>query len=494
MKARAFLVCLAVLMWCPQAGGEILNLTVKEAVKLALERNLDFRAELFSAAMAKADVRKYRGIYNPVFGLEVNYLDSDTFPAILGATGMQKTLNVDPVITQLIPTGGTVALQFNNSHIETDYAFSVYSDYWRSDVALLFSQPLLRNFGNKITNLNINLAEQAREGALKRVAAKLTAIVGKVRVEYFKLNSLKEDLESKKVSLELARRILEETGERVKAGFLPSMEVLNAEYGLSLREKELIAAEKVLRDQVDILRQMLQIAKTVEINPVETVPLEKITPDEDAAALSALSLRPEIEEARIQVASAQLELAAAKNRTLPSLNLNGRVSLTGLGDTYDRTLDQMTSTDYPVWSVGIKFEYPIGNDAAEGEYQRSRFRLGQAKTQLENLSTGVETEVRAAIRAVEAGFKELDVAARGRRFAEERLSSYVAKNEVGLATTKDVLDVQNDLAAATTNQIKAQVAYVVSVTEFLKATGQLLQEEGITINGESVDQLLGTSK
>ncbi len=491
MLKSCFCVALVLLALSSRAQGEVLNLTVKDAVKMAIERNLELRTELYNAAIARADVRKNRGIYDPLLALTVNYQDSNTFPAIIGSTGNQKTLQLNPAVTQLIPTGATVGIQFNNSRVETDYTFSVFPDYWQSQLALTVSQPLLRNFGPEITNVNITLAEQAKEGALKRFAAKLLTIVGQIRVEYFKLSSFRQDLESKKVSLELARRILTDTGERVKAGTLPSMELLNAEYGVSLREKELIDAEKALRDQVDLLRQVLQIPTSADINAVEAMNLEKVTPDENEATRKALSLRPEIEEANIQVASANLSRRAARNKTLPSLNLNGSFALTGLGDTYDRNLDRLSSTDYPIWNLGIQFEYPFGNDAAEGEYEKSKLRYDQAQTQLESLTTQVATDVRAAVRSVDASFKQLDVAARGKAFAEERLSAYVAKNEVGLATTKDVLDVENDLAAARTNQIKAEVTYVVSVTQLLQATGQLLEQEGITVNGKKIEQLLG---
>ena len=70
------------------------------------------------------------------------------------------------------------------------------------------------------------------------------ATVAQVNTEYYKLGSFRQDLESKKVSLELASKILKETDARVKAGVMPAMETLNAQYGVSLREKDIIDAEQ----------------------------------------------------------------------------------------------------------------------------------------------------------------------------------------------------------------------------------------------------------
>jgi len=65
----------------------------------------------------------------------------------------------------------------------------------------------------------------------------------------------------------------------------------------------------------------------------------------------------------------------------------------------------------------------------------------------------------------------------------------VRKAEVGLATNKDVLDVENDLAAAKSNQIKAQTAYANAVTQLWKVTGELLDRQQIRMLERDVEQL-----
>ena len=74
-------------------------------------------------------------------------------------------------------------------------------------------------------------------------------------------------------------------------------------------------------------------------------------------------------------------------------------------------------------------------------------------------------------------------------FAEERLRAFIRKNEVGLATTKDVLDVENDLATAKSNQISAVVGYNNAITRLWQVTGELLEREGIHVVEADVDKL-----
>jgi outer membrane protein TolC len=144
---------------------------------------------------------------------------------------------------------------------------------------------------------------------------------------------------------------------------------------------------------------------------------------------------------------------------------------------------------YPVWSVGLQLDYPLGNQAAENDYARSRLRSEQLRTQLASQKSSLETEVRIAIRAVQSSFKQLDVSDRARLYADERLKAYIKKNEVGLATNKDVLDVENDLTTARTNQIKAQLAYSTALSQLWKATGELLDKEGIRVDAAKSDEL-----
>ena len=115
--------------------------------------------------------------------------------------------------------------------------------------------------------------------------------------------------------------------------------------------------------------------------------------------------------------------------------------------------------------------------------------MDQSKTQVQSLEANVANEVKTAIRGVEATYKQIEVTDRGSAFAEERLRSFIKRNEVGLATTRDVLDVENDLAAARNGQIQALAGYNDAITQLLRATGELLESEGIRVTEQEGNSL-----
>jgi len=471
-----------------------LNLSIKDAIKLAVEKNLDVKAELYNPAMAEADIRRNLGIYDTLLNALTNYTHSTTLPAnffITGATtDRQQTVQFNAGASQLVQTGGTVGLAFNNTwNTSNADQRGIIANYYQSDLTLSFSQPLLKNFGKEATELNINAARFAKEGTLDRFKTKLSDTVAQVRNECFKLYSLREDLEVKKTSLALARKILLDTQGQVKAGVLPAMEILNAEFGVATREKDIIDAERAVKDEMDVLRVLLQLDKGNDIFITDQPTRQNYTVVEEDALARALADRPELLSQRATIKTNDLQARVARNRTLPDLALTSNVALTGLDRQYNRDLERIGSGDFPVWGVGLQLTYPLGNQTAKNDYIKSKLVLEQTQTQLQSMESSITNEVKTAIRGLQSSYKQLEVTDRGRAFAEARLDAFIKKNKVGLATTKDVLDVENDLVTAKGNQIKALADYNNAITQLWRSTGEILDKEEIKITEKQGDSL-----
>jgi outer membrane protein TolC len=464
-----------------------MKLTLSEAIRMAAEKNLDVRAELYNPAQFEADINRNRAIYDPLFSAQTSYSDSTT-PTVdlitqISSTG--RTYQFNAGLSQLLWTGASATVGFNNAF---NSGGGNLFDNWQSSLGVTLTQPLLKNLGREATEVNINVSRLSKFASIEKFNTRLLTTVAQVKNEYYQLYNLREQLEVKKVSLELARKILSETKARVAAGVLPAMEILNAEFGAVTREKELIDAEKAVSDQVDVLHLLLQIEGRSDISAVDLPRHDPIEVSEEDSLRRALN-RQDIREQKRNLEIAELQTRVFNNRTRPDLALVASTSLVGLDRTYSRDMERMASFDYPAWSVGLNFSYPLGNGAAENDYRKSRLKTEQTALQIRSLEEGAANDVKAAIRAVTTGYKQIDVTDRGRAFAEERLRAFIRKNEVGLATTKDVLDVENDLATAKSNQIIAVVGYNNAITRLWQVTGELLEREGIRVVEADVDKL-----
>lgn len=464
------------------------SLTLNDAIRMAVEKNLEVRAELYNSAQYEADIQRYRSIYDPVFALQTAYTDSTTATVSSGGKAVEsQSLLLNSSLSQLLWTGATAAISFNNGYTNSNVVTPASS--WQTGLGASISQPLMKNRGREATEIAINMSRSSKFSSLEKFNARLLSTVSQVRTEYYRLYSLREERDVKKVSLDLAQKILADTQARVKAGVLPAMEVLNAEFGAVTRERDLIDAERAVSDQVDVLRLLLQMdAKSTDLKTVDLPPRERFETVESDAILKALN-RPDIREQKRNLELYELQTRNFNQKIRPDLNLTASAQLTGLDSAYQRNLDKVLTLDYPVWSVGFNFSYPLGNGAAENDYRKSRLKTEQTALQLRSLEESAAKEVKAAIRGVSVSYKQIEVADRGKAFAEERLRAFMRKNEVGLATTKDVLDVENDLAIAKSNQIKAVVEYARALTTYWQVTGELLERAGVRVVEGDADKL-----
>ena len=490
-------VVLCLILTCGVAGADEQSypLGLKEALRLAVERNLDLQAQLYTPAMNEADVRFNRGIYDPLLTLSTGFTDTSTLPVNKLTSGgidnfHQKTFTVDPGINQLFSTGANVGLAFTNAY-STSNAQSPYTrnSYWQSNLALNVTQPLLKNFGRDATEVGIAVALGTKKGSIYHYEGQLLALVLQVKTEYYKLFYDYEDLESKQISLKDAQRILSDTKARVKAGVLPAMEILNAEFGVASREKDLNDAERAVQDESDVLRLLIQLDVKNVIRPVDKPVSDRLEVNEADAIRKSIASRPEIKEVQTGIETSEIQARVAKNNTLPNLNLAASAGLNGLGIGYGRDVERLSSGDYPAWSILLQFDYPLGNSAAENTYIKSKLKVSQEKVQLRSQQEAIANEVRAAIRALTSSYKQIEVTDRARSYAEENLRAYIRRNEVGLATIKDVLDVESTLAVARSNHNRALADYNIAMNQYWKATGELLDREGIVVSDNEANGL-----
>ena len=472
--------------------AETIPLSLTEAVRQAVEKNLDLKVELHNPAINEAEYRKTSGIYDPSLSLTASFSDSTEYSvSSVSNSYWSRNLKLNASISQLLPSGATASLGFNNGYLNADKisAATGQQSYWQSNLKLSVNQPLLKNFGRESTELLIDSARISKDASLEKLNTKLMELVFNVRKAYFKLYSLRSDYQVKLVSLELANRTLNDTKGRVKAGITASIELLDAEYAVSSREKELIDADIAVQNQMELLVQLLQLPQGVTVLTTDTPDKEPYSAELNDEIRRALLNRPELKELKQNLALADLQSRVSGNRTRPDLLLSASAATSGLGEGYHSDLDRLSSGKYPAWEVGVVFSYPLGNRSAENEYRKNRLKVDQIQMQIRNLEELIANEVRSAVRALDACYKQLEVARRRVSFAEERLRAYTRKAEVGLATTTDLLDTEYDYATARSDQIKADVAYTDAVTQLWKVTGELLSKERIRIAELDPDRL-----
>jgi outer membrane protein TolC len=465
---------------------------LRGAERVALERNLDLRAIGYSLRASESRLRGGYGLYDPV--AEVRFAEgeardrSNLYFLADQTTVKERYRQFDLSLSQKLPTGADLVASWTNGRQDSTPPTAINPAY-QSELRFSLTQPLLRGFGSTVTEQVILFAAKDRDVALEDLREQAFALLAQVRDGYFEVLSLRDNLVYRETSVDLAEKVFSENRARVDAGVMAPVEILEAEVGLSQRQRELLDARRAYEDALDNLALLLNSGEAIEVSAaiLDQPPLET---DEERGLASALILRPDLLRRMREIERLDLEARINRNALLPTLDLDASYSHKGLAGNYNDNLSDLGTDELRNWQLGLTLSYPLGNRSARNDYRRSQQLIQGSRAQLEGLRDQIRNEIRAAIRLVEVSRKKIEVSGRGHALAEEKLRTLFKRREVGLATTRQVLEGEEDLALARTDQIASLADYNRAVTAYLRVTGLLLEHEGVSLRngGASDDQ------
>ncbi len=464
------------------------------AVMGALEHNLDIAISRQNAEARLTDVLFEQAKFDPTLDITGRY-DRFVTPLnqpILGVTGpiLNEPATFDQNVTTLsmglkqkLLTGGDYDLTFQ----PLDRTFIanppprgfLFNPAYQSNVTLNLSQPLLRDFGPEVNRTLIRIAQNSAKIEEQVFLDQVLTIIASVEQAFWELVFTREGLKVAQTALRAAEALEDSNRAKAKAGTMAIVDVLQAEAAVANRVEEVIVAEKAIRDREDLLRQLLSpseesLRRTVRLTPTDkpTVTLEPISLQETIDI--AIARRPDILQAEKNIEARNMEARFAKNQILPGLALQGTAGLLGLaGETSDGVRESLDGQFYTL-GAGLVLSYPLGNRSAWSRFNRRRLEARNAQTSLQRVRQQVIITIREAVRRVQTDFKRIETTRSARILAAKQLKAEQERLNVGLSTTRFVLDFQRDLAIAQRNELRAIIDYNNSLSNLAQQTGTTL--------------------
>ena len=475
-------------------GESVVKLTRDEAIRLAVENNPDLAASRFDPAIDNERLNAAKGAYVPTLQTAFQRNSQLQPPTSLfgGEEGLETGVwSANASIVQLMPRGGgNYEVGVNTSRTTTNSIISAFNPSTSARLHLAFSQPLMRNFNIDFTRAQIDIATRNRSIAEVAVQEETISTSSAAERAYWTLVSAIAQLDVQQRALDLALELERTNRARVDVGQSPPLDLVAARAEVAQRRENVIVSRTAVRQAEDQLRTLIIDQKradfwNVRLEPADRVPPIGAMPDVDAAVRRALAERTDLARARKEIEINDTEIALAKNETRPDLRLQANYLTDGAGGTrlirtggfpgtitgeettsYGGVLGQLLTLDYPTWTVGMTFSYPLGKSTAEANLARARIEKDQASTRLRGLELTAVREVREAAWRLEQNQQRIETARLSRELAEQRLDAEQKRFEVGMSTSFLVIQAQRDLAVARNNELQSFLDYQLAVVAF----------------------------
>lgn len=405
----------------PAGAGAGRDLTLPQALMLALERNLNMALAMEQVDEARGVLLEARSALGPSLALTASQANLTTNLRAQGFPAPQ------PGTPPLFPT---LLGPFNSFDARLQFSQAIFNPL-RSHLAEAEMHQV---------EVNRFQSETVRDQILVATALAYTDTQQQVAT-----------VESSAATLNLSKQLLALAQDQRKAGVATGVDVARAETRVAQDQFALTQARSLQAASLLRLKRVLGLpsGETIRLaSPLEFV--ERPTPSADAAVLQALASRPEVKVLDQRVAAQEARLEAARSEGLPVVSLQAAVGPSGVTP---------AETVYLTRSVGIGVTIPlVTSGLLDAHRDQARSRLHTAQMQLEDARRQVEEDVNLALLAVQTSADQVRAARITVDLAERLLSLSRDRFQQGVADNLEVLDALTSLTAARSRLIEAIAA------------------------------------
>jgi len=515
-----------------------MNLSLQDAIALALENSMDIVVQRYNPWMADASILKTKA---GGFGFGVpNSLSA-------GSTANLPSLFFDPYLTQnisitsgLIPvnnpltsgagtgtngiaslgihqsifntgfsqgfsTGTTLNVFWDNTRSSSTSTFNLFDPAVQSSIGISFSQQLLQGTGRNVTRRNILIAENNRKIADLAFAQQAITTVTNTITSYWELVYARANVNVQQQAVTVSQKLYNDNKKQLEIGTMAPLDVTRAESELATNTQNLIVAQTTrLQDELVLKNFISKDPTASNLIDVEIVPTDKpdapqsiqLAPFADAVK-EAFVNRPDVQEQMLNLKNGEIDVRATKNALLPLATLTGTYSSTGLAGNsltattppvLDKTglsdsMSQVFHNRFPEYSVGVNLTLPLRNRSAQADSVHAQLTQRQLEAQMQQIKNSAVLDVRNTSIALEQGRAQVQAASKARELQQQTFDAEDKKYRLGASTVYNVILTQRDLITAQGTELRALANLAEAKANYERALGRTLQVNSVTVAG-----------
>ncbi len=488
------------------SGQATQSLTIADVRTKALKNNLTIKVAQIDPLISGAEVREEQAKFDNIIFAYAKYGEIDS-PKMSGDTvefksdnasldGQQvklstveqdkRSLSLEAGIRIPLRTGGSVTLSSPLENKSSRGRFD--SDEYRSAMRFSMSQPLLRNAGVKVNEASIRIAEYSQQAVQLKTRLQSIRVIAIVDKAYWALYEAWGQLDVRRQQFEYANQNLSMVKHRVREGLSAAVEINRAEIGVADRMDALIVAETNLKLAQRQLRFYMNdmaedTIQTGTLVPATQPSLLKYEFNRNKLLDDALSGRVELLEQEIQLAADLTKIDYLENQTLPLFSVDYQYgALSNTNSNFGQNYRNVLNGDFNDWSIGLKFEMPMTNEARKAQLdyavQQRNQRLATKSLQI----LTVKKEIYDALDYVDQNWQRILAARQQVLIAGLNYEAELKQFNEGLRTMTEVLETLTRLGEAQAKEVRAIADYQVALIDTAYATGTLLGYSNLDFN------------
>ncbi|HKE09503.1 MAG TPA: TolC family protein [Candidatus Acidoferrum sp.] len=348
-----------------------LNLSLEDAIALALENSMDIVVQRYNPWMADASILKTKSggfgfgvpnslsagstaslpnlVFDPFISQTVSFNDNKVpinNPLTSGTGIVTNTLSAlgihtdtyNTQYTQGFSTATTVTAFWDNTRSSSSSKVNLFDPFVQSTLGVNLSQQLLQGFGRDITRRNILIAENNRKIADLTFAQQAITTVTNTINAYWELVYARENVKVQQQAVTVSEKLYNDNKKQLEIGTMAPLDVTRAESELATDRQNLIVAQTTqLQDELVLKNQISKDPTASNLIDLEIIPTDKpdspqtiqLSPFADAVK-EAFANRPDVQEQIINLKNGEIDVKATRNALLPVATVNATYYSTGL--------------------------------------------------------------------------------------------------------------------------------------------------------------------
>ena len=481
------------------------QLSLDDAVRLALEHNLDIQVQRYNPVISEYDRRSLYGYYDPTFRTElghseitrpsggINVNTGNDFPGT-----RSKSDYADFGLGGYLPTGmrydlthsisesivGTPNFVGTNSSGQPIYNNKITDTYY-SGALLTLSQPLLRNFWIDAPRLAIQLARRNVRMSELDTERGIMLIITTVERSYYELIAARETVRVREQDVAVKQQFFDEQRRRVEVGTLAPLEEKLAQSELALAQTTLLLARNDAATAESVLKAVVQDNFVnqlgVRMELTDKLLAVPAIPNLQDAFKDATEKRPDLQSMRINLEKHDIQLKFDKNQLYPQLDVFGSYGVNGVDVTPGNVLDDLAQRSAPQHSYGVILSLPLTLKRERENLKSDKAAKAQAILMFQRLEENIFVEVEFGVRQLRTLWEAIPLTKDRIEYARAALEAEQKKLNLGKSTSFDVLKLATDLTSAQLNEIVALKNYNQAAADLAVRTGTTFERRRIAV-------------